>query len=583
MKFAYGLRASLLIRKTMSEGQKIHMVLTGTAIQSEPEITNFKAFFNKLGFTNDQVNQILSITKDSFKSFDCHKTTLLLKRLIISQLSHNSQSSVTQWMISPACILGLQGVFYTIMGDGLYQGGDPWNTLMMIEPVIRAIMDNLPTIEGVNHEFDYNEWLQSCPSLLQKKEQSILEFEIWQEGDGGVLYELLRQERRDQMANAQIYSLWSQKPPNALPNSGRRAAVSIPISIRPPEQTSPAKALGSITNRLQLKNESDRFPKTVTPLEFFFRKLFRLSSNIIKDACQRLSLSKDLRDAIWSLFVSLAEGESHLKLLKGRHLTSILACMIYAVAKLYDQDQSFSQIIQTLSIYVQPYANGQTSEWYRNIPFSDRTGMKNYDEEKRAMGDLVEFYNKVFLPRMKQRIYTLRNRENEIKKNERVSSDGEEREEKEQTGNTSISSNQEEEEEEAYYSEGESQGKQSPQKRLINLVVPRTPENKQQLNEEEPLGLKTPFPSDSGVVALGRNVTLTVSPVGSSLPRSILRETSSSRMDEERGVPIRRISFKGNFGIEDELIEESLICDTEKSINEGTEMRRRNGPRKLEL
>jgi hypothetical protein len=211
-----------------------------------------------------------------------------------------------------------------------------WDLLMLIEPMMHAV-----SFISTN---------TMLASFLAIQERILLHSALW---SGQHIYTLLQQEQR----------------PRA-----RRLFIS-----------SPGKALRSMTT-----------PNSpgVTPLEFFFRKFFRAAALVLDSVVTAEDLSSAVRKLSWTLFIAGIEMETTLKLMKNRHLLTIMACTVYSVAKLLDEDRPFASIIRNL----QRHTIGNDESWFRQVPLNDG-----------EVGDLVRFYNHTYLNCMRDRIYSLTN------------------------------------------------------------------------------------------------------------------------------------------------------------------------------
>lgn len=209
---------------------------------------------------------------------------------------------------------------------------------------------------------------------------------------------------------------------------------------RPSFSSSPGKALHSITNSTSSSSEG-----CVNPLEFFFRKFFRASAAVFEHLITDLGLSQAVRQNSWSLFVRGIELEASVRLMRGRNMLTSASCAVYSIAKLLDEDKSFSQIVRSLYPKYVSYGEG----WFRKVSLMEESG---------EMGDIVTFYNQVYLPRMRKCIYSFKE------------------------------------------------------------TVPFTPEKGRNDHNRNPL--LSPFPKVMGRIALSPKITLTVSPEAPSLYRN---------------------------------------------------------------
>ncbi|XP_047675874.1 retinoblastoma-like protein 2 isoform X1 [Tachysurus fulvidraco] len=97
----------------------------------------------------------------------------------------------------------------------------------------------------------------------------------------------------------------------------------------------------------------------------FFRKVYHLASVRLRDLCVKLDISTDLRRKIWTCFeYSLVHCT---ELMMNRHLDQLLMCAIYVIAKVTKEDKSFQNIMKCYRS--QPQAS---SSVYRTVLISGR-------------------------------------------------------------------------------------------------------------------------------------------------------------------------------------------------------------------
>lgn len=266
-------------------------------------------------------------------------------------------SSAMSWLGSPSFLNGIKAFSKLVTGSSssvpVTTSQEAWDLLMVMEPLVRA--DTLIQVDRVLN------------SRITASERYILQVAIWQSENP--LYDLLQKEAL------------TQKRPRT-----RRDSIG-----------SPSKALRSMTSTSVIDEGS------LTGLEFFFRKLLRLSASIIDRATADLGLSGSVRQTAWSLFVGSLEDELSLQLLLGRNLLTIIACSVYSIAKLLDEDRSFAQVISSI----------QQRQRFDHLPRSDHEDawFRHISRGPLATAthcDIVEFYNTIYLSKMKTHIYALR-------------------------------------------------------------------------------------------------------------------------------------------------------------------------------
>ncbi|XP_073726571.1 retinoblastoma-like protein 1 [Misgurnus anguillicaudatus] len=160
-------------------------------------------------------------------------------------------------------------------------------------------------------------------------------------------------------------------------------------------------------------------PRRTGSLALFFRKVYHLASVRLRDLCLKLDISSDLRGKIWTCFEhSLLNCTD---LMKDRHLDQLLLCAVYIISKIAKEQHTFQDIMKCYR--TQPQANShvyrsvllkrrpreqQTDENMEVDPPSDRSnerteqfGSGEADSELDERGDLIQFYNSVYVLKMK--------------------------------------------------------------------------------------------------------------------------------------------------------------------------------------
>ncbi|XP_060692572.1 retinoblastoma-like protein 1 isoform X3 [Hemiscyllium ocellatum] len=128
-------------------------------------------------------------------------------------------------------------------------------------------------------------------------------------------------------------------------------------------------------------------PKKTGSLALFFRKVYHLASVRLRDLCLKLDVSAELRRKIWTCFeYSLVNCTD---LMTDRHLDQLLLCAVYIMAKVTKEDRSFTDIMKCYRS--QPQAN---SSVYRSVllkggKWSRMTGLDEHNGEDVIMEDQV--------------------------------------------------------------------------------------------------------------------------------------------------------------------------------------------------
>lgn len=92
-------------------------------------------------------------------------------------------------------------------------------------------------------------------------------------------------------------------------------------------------------------SETMNRPKRAGSLGLFFRKVYHLAGVRLKELCDRLSVFDDeLKRKIWTCFeYSLMQ---HIDLMRDRHLDQLLMCAVYVICKVTKEDRSFQEIMK---------------------------------------------------------------------------------------------------------------------------------------------------------------------------------------------------------------------------------------------
>ncbi|KAK9529736.1 hypothetical protein VZT92_013811 [Zoarces viviparus] len=222
---------------------------------------------------------------------------------------------------------------------------------------------------------------------------------------------------------------------------GQTTVLSIPLQGVNNERTitlipfQPCGSSGTITAQFLLTSSPSRVsappttsdpqtgtgrPRRTGSLALFFRKVYHLASVRLRDLCVKMDVSSDLRGKIWTCFEhSLVHSTG---LMRNRHLDQLLLCSVYIISKITKETHSFHDIMKCYrsqpqasshvyrsvllrhrqqvtdeNMEVDPVSGGESAEKTNQVPGqadSDQPG-----EEER--GDLIQFYNSVFVLKMK--------------------------------------------------------------------------------------------------------------------------------------------------------------------------------------
>ncbi|CAH2324632.1 retinoblastoma 2 isoform X1 [Pelobates cultripes] len=100
--------------------------------------------------------------------------------------------------------------------------------------------------------------------------------------------------------------------------------------------------------------------KKTSSFSLFCRRVYHLASVRLRDLCQKLDVSVELRNKIWTCFeYSIVHFPD---MMKDRHLDQLLMCAVYIMAKVTKEDASFQNIMKCYR--TQPHAR---SDVYRSV------------------------------------------------------------------------------------------------------------------------------------------------------------------------------------------------------------------------
>uniref|UniRef100_A0A8C1JMV2 Retinoblastoma-like 1 (p107) n=1 Tax=Cyprinus carpio TaxID=7962 RepID=A0A8C1JMV2_CYPCA len=141
---------------------------------------------------------------------------------------------------------------------------------------------------------------------------------------------------------------------------------------------------------------------------FLSIQVYHLASVRLRDLCLKLDISSELRGKIWTCFEhSLLHCTD---LMKDRHLDQLLLCAVYIISKITKQEHTFQDIMKCYR--TQPQANSHVSINSLSLSKPDHVTFKilcdtndanttEADSESEERGDLIQFYNSVYVLKMK--------------------------------------------------------------------------------------------------------------------------------------------------------------------------------------
>ena len=88
-----------------------------------------------------------------------------------------------------------------------------------------------------------------------------------------------------------------------------------------------------------------------------------MASVRLRDLCEKLDVSSELRSQMWTCFEYCLTH--HIDLMQDRHLDQLLMCAVYVIAKVTSNDRSFQEIMRCYRL--QPQAESHVSDYYFSI------------------------------------------------------------------------------------------------------------------------------------------------------------------------------------------------------------------------
>ncbi|XP_030465706.1 retinoblastoma-related protein [Syzygium oleosum] len=129
-----------------------------------------------------------------------------------------------------------------------------------------------------------------------------------------------------------------------------------------------------------------------TGINIFFSKITKLAAVRINSMLERLQLSQQIKEGVYCLFQQILNQQTNLFF--NRHIDQIILCCFYGVAKIYQTNLTFREIIHNYR--KQPQCKPQV---FRNVfvDWSTRRNGKTGNEHV----DIISFYNEIFIPSVK--------------------------------------------------------------------------------------------------------------------------------------------------------------------------------------
>lgn len=137
---------------------------------------------------------------------------------------------------------------------------------------------------------------------------------------------------------------------------------------------------------------------SVEPHDLFFRRVLHLAAYKILTLADELELNDSVKEQLWEVMKKCLSYET--QLLFNRHLDQLVLCTLYGVCKIQTQNKpkpvKFNDII-VKDKEVQNRLTGASPQMLQNMYKKVRLEGDNY-------GTIIDFYNKVYIPQMKNYI-----------------------------------------------------------------------------------------------------------------------------------------------------------------------------------
>ncbi|TYI31405.1 hypothetical protein ES332_A05G449000v1 [Gossypium tomentosum] len=130
-----------------------------------------------------------------------------------------------------------------------------------------------------------------------------------------------------------------------------------------------------------------------TGISIFFGKINKLAAVRINGMVERLQLSQQIRESVYSLFQKILNQRT--SLFFNRHIDQIILCCFYVVAKIFQLRLTFKEII--CNYRKQPQCKPQV---FQSV-FVDRSSARRNGRTGQDNVDIIAFYNEIFVPSIK--------------------------------------------------------------------------------------------------------------------------------------------------------------------------------------
>ncbi|XP_075215910.1 retinoblastoma-like protein 1 isoform X2 [Lycorma delicatula] len=221
--------------------------------------------------------------------------------------------------------------------------------------------------------------------------------------------------------------------------NGQNNSTTVATTAATTDVTIPATTAASTSsiNTTTRDNKENKRPRRTGSLGLFFRKFYHLASVRMQELCNQLTLMEtDLRRKIWTCFEhTIVE---HTDLMLNRHLDQILMCAVYVICKIVGTERTFTEIMRCYRLQPQCVSNvyrsvllsgpqqntstfnsnnNNTADNSNNSSPSLGTQSDESSSNGEVRGDLIRFYNTVYVMKVQPFVMRFSNRSSQQNEN----------------------------------------------------------------------------------------------------------------------------------------------------------------------
>uniref|UniRef100_A0A7N0T4Y3 Retinoblastoma-related protein n=1 Tax=Kalanchoe fedtschenkoi TaxID=63787 RepID=A0A7N0T4Y3_KALFE len=159
-----------------------------------------------------------------------------------------------------------------------------------------------------------------------------------------------------------------------------------------PSAPSPLVQTAFISPR-QVNSHCERNRHADAGIDILFSKVVKLAAVRISGLAERMKLSKQIRESVYSLFQGILSQRTNLFF--NRHIDQIILCCFYGVAKVFKVNLTFKDIIDCYT--KQAHSKSQI---FRCVFVKWSSPQRNGTNGEDHIG-IIKFYNEIFIPSVK--------------------------------------------------------------------------------------------------------------------------------------------------------------------------------------